>query len=88
MWDRLGQMLPFMPGKNKIQFLKDWLRQNTGINLDTLTINIAPKVMSVGWVNDNETDSEEELGVSWEEEYQVKSIDVDLVNIVSQEKLK
>ena len=71
-----------MPGKNKIQFFKDWLRQNTGINPDVLTVNIAPKVMSVEWVNDNKTDSKEELGVNWEDEYQVKSIDIDLVNAV------
>ena len=58
-----------MPSKNRIQFLKDQLRQNTGINLDILTINIAPKVISVKWVNNNETDSKEELGVSQEDKY-------------------
>ena len=53
-----------MPSKNRIQFFKDWLRQNTSINLDALTVNIVLKVMSVGWVNDNETGSKEELGVN------------------------
>ena len=81
-------MLPFMPSKNRIQFLKDWLRQNTGINLDILTVNIAPKVTSVKQVNNNEINNKEELGVSWEDKYQVKSIDINLANIVSQEKLK
>ena len=64
MQDRPGQMLPFIPNKNRIQFFKDWLRQNTSINLDALTINIVPKVMSVKWVNNNETDSKKELGVN------------------------
>ena len=58
-----------MPGKNKIQFIKDQLRQNTGINLDKLIVNIIPKVMLVEWANNNKTDSEEELGVNWEDEY-------------------
>ena len=72
-----------MPNKNRIQFLKDWLRQNTGINLDVPTANIAPKVTSVKWTNDNETDSEEELGVSWEDEYLVESIDICSANAAS-----
>ena len=72
-----------MPNKNRIQFFKDWLKQNTSINLDALTINIAPKVISVEWANNNKTDSKEELGVNWEDKYQVKSIDVDLANVVS-----
>ena len=72
-----------MPGENRIQFLKDQLRQNTSINLDILAVNIAPKVTSVKQVNDNEIDSEEELGVNWEDEYQVESIDVDLANAMS-----
>ena len=59
------------------------MRQNTSINLDALTVNIAPKVMLVEWVNDNETNSKEELGASWEDKYQVKSIDIGLVNAVS-----
>ena len=58
-----------MPNKNRIQFLKDQLRQNTSINLDVLTVNMTLKVILVKWVNDNETDSEEELGASWEDEY-------------------
>ena len=53
-----------MPNKNRIQFLKDWLRQNTSINLDVLTVNIALKVMLVGWVNNNEIDSKEKLEVN------------------------
>ena len=71
-----------MPKKNRIQFLKDWLRQNTSINLDALTVNIVLKVMLIKWANNNKTNSEEELGVSWEDKYQVKSIDIDLVNAV------
>ena len=62
-------MFPFIFSKNKIQFFKDWLKQNTGINLDKLIVNIILKVILVEWVNDNKTDSEEELGVSWEDEY-------------------
>ena len=58
------------------------MRQNTGINLDVLTINIVLKVMSVEWVNNNKIDSEEELGVNWEDEYQVKSIDIDSASAV------
>ena len=53
-----------MLSKNRIQSLKDWLRQNTSINLDILTINMTLKVTLVEWVNNNETDSKEELGVS------------------------
>ena len=81
-------MFLFMLSENKIQFFKDQLRQNTSINLDILTINIAPKVMLVGWANNNKIDSKEKLGVSWEDKYQVKSIDIDLANVMSQEKLK
>ena len=58
-----------MPSENRIQFLKDWLRQNTGINLDALIVNIVPKVTSVKWVNDNEINSKEDLGASQEDEY-------------------
>ena len=58
-----------MPGKNRIQFLKDQLRQNTNINLDTLTINIALKVTLVKWANNNKTNNKEELGVSQEDKY-------------------
>ena len=58
-----------MPSKNRIQFLKDQLRQNTGINLDILTINTALKVTLVKQVNNNKTNSKEELGVSQEDEY-------------------
>ena len=72
-----------MPNENRIQFLKDWLRQNTGINPDALTANVAPKVTSVEWINNNETNSEEELGVSWEDEYLVESIDIFLANAAS-----
>ena len=82
MWDRPGQMFLFMLGENRIQFFKDWLRQNTGINLDILTVNIVLKVMLIKWVNNNEINSEEELGVNWEDKYQVKSIDIDLVNVM------
>ena len=57
-------MLPFIPSENRIQFLKDWLRQNTSINLNAPIVNIAPKVTLVKWTNNNETNSEEELGVS------------------------
>ena len=74
-----------MPSKNRIQFLKDQLRQNTSINPDTLTANIAPKVTLVKWINNNKTNSKEELGVSQEDKYLVKSIDIYLVNIASQE---
>ena len=74
-----------MPNKNRIQFFKDQLRQNTGINLDALTINIALKVILVKWINNNKTNSKEELGVSQEDEYLVKSIDIYLVNAASQE---
>ena len=62
-------MLLFIPSKNRIQFLKDQLRQNTGINLDAPTINIALKVTLVKWVDDNKTNSKEELGVNQEDEY-------------------
>ena len=58
-----------MPSENRIQFLKDWLRQNTSINPDTLIINIAPKGILVKWANNNETNSKEELGVSQEDKY-------------------
>ena len=78
-------MLLFMPNKNRIQFLKDQLRQNTSINLDALTANIALKVTLVKWTNNNKTNSEEELGVSQEDEYLVKSIDIYLANTASQE---
>ena len=58
------------------------MRQNTSINPDALTVNIAPKVTSVKWANNNETNNEEKLGVNWEDKYQVKSIDIDLANAV------
>ena len=74
-----------MPSKNRIQFLKDQLRQNTSINLDILTINIVLKVILVKQINNNKTNSKEELGVSQEDKYLVKSIDIYLANIVSQE---
>ena len=77
-----------MPSENRIQFLKDQLRQNTGINLDTLTTNIALKVTLVKQINNNKTDSKEELGVSWEDKYLVKSIDIYSANIASQEELR
>ena len=72
-----------MLGKNKIQFFKDWLRQNTGINLDALTVNITLKVMLVEWANNNKINNEEKLGVSWEDKYQVKSIDMGSANAMS-----
>ena len=81
-------MLLFMPNKNRIQFLKDQLRQNTSINLDVLTTNIALKVTLVKQTNSNKTNSKEELGVSQEDKYLVKSIDIYLANIASQEKLR
>ena len=58
-----------MPRKNRIQFLKDQLRQNTSINLDIPTINIVPKVILVKWADNNKTNSEEELGVNQEDKY-------------------
>ena len=81
-------MLLFIPSKNRIQFLKDQLIQNTGINLDTLTINIALKVTLVKQADDNKTNSKEELGVSQEDKYQVESIDVYLASIASQKELR
>ena len=72
-----------MPSKNRIQFIKDWLRQNTSINSNALTVNIILKVTLVEWINNNETNSKEELGVSWEDEYQVKSIYIGLINAAS-----
>ena len=58
-----------MPSKNRIQFIKDWLRQNTSINSNTPTVNIILKVILVEWINNNKTNSKEELGASWEDEY-------------------
>ena len=58
-----------MLSENKIQFFKDWLRYNTGINLDVLTINIILKVILIKWINNNEINSEKELGVNQEDEY-------------------
>ena len=81
-------MLLFILDKSRIQLIKDQLRQNTSINLDAPTINIALKVTLVKQVDDNKTNSEEELGVNQEDKYQVKSIDIYLVNITSQEELK
>ena len=81
-------MLLFILDKNRIQFLKDYLRQNTIINPDAPTINTALKVILVKQVDANKTNSKEELGVSWEDKYQVKSIDIYLVNIASQEELR
>ena len=77
-----------MPNKNRIQFLKDQLRQNTNINLDAPTANIALKVILVKQINNNKTNSKEELGVSQEDKYLVKSIDIYLANIASQEELR
>ena len=77
-----------MPNKNRIQFLKDQLRQNTSINPDIPTTNIALKVTLVKQADANKTNSKEELGVSQEDKYQVKSIDIYLANIASQEELK
>ena len=76
-------MLLFIPSKNRIQFIKDWLRQNTGINPNALTVNIALKVILVEQINNNKTNSKEELGVSQENEYQVKSIYMGSINIAS-----
>ena len=76
-------MLPFIPGKNKIQFIKDWLRQNTSINPNTLMVNTALKVMLVEQINNNKTDSKEELGASQEDEYQVESIYMGLIKAAS-----
>ena len=39
--------------------------------------------MLVKWTNNNKTDSEEELRVSWEDKYLVKSIDIYLANTAS-----
>ena len=58
-----------MPSKNKIQFIKDQLKQNTSINLDELIVNITLKVTLVKQVNNNKTNSKEELGASWEDKY-------------------
>ena len=74
-----------MPNKNRIQFLKDQLRQNTSINLDAPTANKALKVILVKQINDNKTNSKEELGVSQEDKYLVKSIGICSANTASQE---
>ena len=72
-----------MPSKNRIQFIKDWLKQNTGINPNAPTVNIILKVILVEWINNNKTNSKEELGVSQEDKYQVKSIYIGLINAAS-----
>ena len=72
-----------MSNKNRIQFLKNQLRQNTSINLNILTANKALKVTLVKQINNNKTNSEEELGVSQEDKYLVKSIDIYLANAAS-----
>ena len=55
--------------KIKFNFFQDWLRQNIGINLNALPVNIVLKVILVEQINNNKIDSDEELRVNQEDKY-------------------
>jgi hypothetical protein len=77
-------MIPYLPSDNRIQFLKDWLRQNANIDPDAPGTGVQPKAASVELVEGSDAESEEELGESWEDVYQVESICVDSVGAATQ----
>jgi len=82
--ERPGNTIPYLPSDNRIQFLKDWLRQNANIDPDAPVTGVQPKAASVELVESSDAESEEELGESWEDVYQVESICVDSVGAATQ----
>ena len=86
--ERPGNPIPYLPSNNRIQFLKDWLRQNANIDPDATatatTTGVQLAAASVEFVESNGAESEEELGESWEDVYQVESVYVDSVGAATQ----